>query len=230
MKCPDPILLGLTGSRAYGLDHPGSDYDWRGIFVKPTDQILSLSRFQGTDTVEYAEDEANSFVLHEVGKFIHLALAGNPTILEQLFLEEYRALTRDGQLLVDIRDCFLSRRVRDSYGGYAVQQVQRLRRREREGYEGFGPALKKRRAKHAMHCFRLLTQGYQLLTLGRLEVRLPDPDFYRAIGDLSTEELNELFEWRLNELDAAVADSPLPPEPDFDTANEILLTIRRSHL
>ena len=36
------ILKALVGSRAHGLNGPDSDWDWRGIYVQPTNEILSM--------------------------------------------------------------------------------------------------------------------------------------------------------------------------------------------
>lgn len=43
MKPKNIILEGITGSKAYGLDHEGSDIDIKGIYVVPTEQALSLN-------------------------------------------------------------------------------------------------------------------------------------------------------------------------------------------
>ena len=36
------ILKVLTGSRAYGLDTPESDYDYHGVYVTPTSELLAI--------------------------------------------------------------------------------------------------------------------------------------------------------------------------------------------
>src|SRR4051812_45488267 len=151
------ILEGIVGSRAYGLAREGSDVDHLGIFAYRTNEFWVLS--QPTETVthsgpQYTEDRT----YHEVGKYLRLALQCNPTILELLWLPDELIVQHEfeGSALRVIRRSFLSeQRVRDAYGGYAVQQAERLRRRNLEGKEGFSSDTARRTAKHARHCFRL---------------------------------------------------------------------------
>ena len=217
------ILFGLAGSQAYGLAGPDSDEDMRGVFVYPTTDILGLGRFCGPQTTENKELD---IVLHEVGKFVHLALAANPSILEQLFFEDYHELTAEGEMLVAARPYFLSQKIRQTYGGYATQQYKRLVQREQEGRVGFGPKTSKRREKHARHLARLLLQGQQLLATGELTLKLDKTQrkFVRRAERLNTFDLGELFADQMALLDAI--DSPLPKETDYEAVNEILLDIR----
>ena len=109
------ILEAVVGSTAYGLATPDSDIDMLGVYVAPTEKILGLKSVQET-IITKNPDKA----IHEVGKFIHLAIQCNPTILELLFLEEYTTLTEEGKLLVDNRQAFLSKKIFNAYGGYAI--------------------------------------------------------------------------------------------------------------
>lgn len=216
------ILFGLAGSKAYGLDTPESDEDMRGVFVTPTRNILGLGKYRGPETVDDVQHET---VFHEVEKFVRLALAGNPSIIEQLYLDDYRELTAEGSLLVGQRKAFLSQRVRKTYGGYAIQQMKRLERRERDGMVGFGPKTSKRREKHARHLARLCQQGTQLLLDSDLNVRVTNRDELFTIGRMDTPMLKAWFELAMSRLDQI--NSGLPMEPDYKTVNELLLEIRR---
>ena len=215
------ILFGLAGSKAYGLDTPDSDEDWRGVFVYPTDTILGLPQFRGPETVDDTDHET---VLHEVGKFVRLALAGNPSIVEQLFFPVYPTLTAEGGLLTHNRFAFLSQRVRQTYGGYAIQQMKKLETRERQGMVGFGPKVTKRYEKHARHLGRLCQQGAQLLRDGTLDIRVKDRDELFDLGTLPVAELRAWFQAAMAEMDGI--DSPLPVEPEYAVVNELLLEIR----
>ena len=217
------ILLGITGSQAHGLAGPTSDIDMRGIFLYPTEAILGLSKFRGPDVSTSAVDDV---VLYEVGKFVSLALAANPSILELLFLPEYGHITNEGKLLVVKREAFLSKKVRQTYGGYATQQYKRLVRREKDGMVGFGPKTSKRREKHARHLMRLMIQGQELLATGEFSVGLNkrDRNAVRKVEKLSTEDLGKLFKEELQKMDEIK--SPLPDEPDYELVNYLLLEIR----
>jgi predicted nucleotidyltransferase len=214
------ILEGITGSRAYGLDNKDSDTDIKGIYVAPTRDILGL--FKTRETYDHVDPD---WVYHEVGKFIELALKGNPTILEMLFLEGYTQLAPLGKYLVDNRHLFLSDNVKNSYGGYAFHQVSALNARQ----YGFGHGRNKRYEKHARHCFRLLLQGRQLLESGTLQVRVTPEQREElfAVGKLPVSDLVTKFTDEYNHFRDVT--SVLPPNPDKDGVNKILLKIRKGN-
>lgn len=73
------ILKTLVGSQAHGLADENSDNDFRGVFVTPTNKILSLGyKYKANDWFEGKEDQT----LYEIGHFLHLATKCNPSILE----------------------------------------------------------------------------------------------------------------------------------------------------
>lgn len=193
------ILEAVMGSKAYGLDTPESDEDLRSVFVARTRHVLSLEKPK--DTIQKNDPDV---VLQEVGKFISLALANNPTVLEMFFIEDYRVLTEEGRLLVDNRDCFLSQRVRKTFGGYAIAQVKRL---ERRADGTFASDLKGRYAKHARHCFRLIQQGTELLSTGHITVKVSNRDELFAVGELDPVALKERFEEEFAIFDATESTS-----------------------
>jgi hypothetical protein len=82
----------LGGSRAYGLETPESDTDYRGVFIN-TDpaQILGLSRFDVQDN----KKETDDVVYFEVRKFFGLLKNGNTGALEILFTEDANFLEFD---------------------------------------------------------------------------------------------------------------------------------------
>lgn len=73
------ILNTLVGSHAHGLAEEGSDKDYRGVYVVPTRDLLSLN-FDGKKVLwEEGERDQTGY---EVGHFLQLALKGVPNILE----------------------------------------------------------------------------------------------------------------------------------------------------
>ena len=205
------ILDGIVGSVAYGLNTPQSDIDIKGIFVYPTEKILSLNK--GKETINKNNPDIEH---HEVEKFIRLAAKCNPTILELLYLEKYRILTTEGKMLINNRDCFLSKKIYKTYGGYALSQAKKLLKK--------GDTFT-RYKKHARHCFRLLQQGRQLLENHNLTVKVSNRDELFAIGDMSPDELYFKFEREFEEFNTIK--TTLPDNPDYNKINEILLKIRR---
>lgn len=75
------ILKALVGSRAHGLHREDSDWDWRGIYVQPTREILALGH--NPKTVQWLEGKED-FTNYEIGHFLMLATKANPSVLELL--------------------------------------------------------------------------------------------------------------------------------------------------
>lgn len=74
------IMQVLVGSQAHGLAGPESDFDYRGVYVLPTQEILSLGyTYKGTHWVEGEKEDQTAY---EIGHFLNLASKANPTILE----------------------------------------------------------------------------------------------------------------------------------------------------
>jgi len=218
------VLEGVVGSTLYGMAHEGSDVDTLGVFVSPTDEVLSLDGIRHETVVHSDPDSAH----HEIGKFIRLCLGCNPTVLELLYLPEYTVQTQFGADLVMMRDSFLSEhKVRMAFGGYAHQQIVKLGKRVEEGKEGFGRGL--RYEKHVRHCFRLMIECEQLLKTGTLNPVLTQDEVDRLFW-LSTQPLetvnSEYCEYK-DYLDSLKTD--LPQSPDYWAINEVLLLIRHSN-
>ncbi|MDA0638214.1 nucleotidyltransferase domain-containing protein [Nonomuraea sp. MCN248] len=217
------LLAGVVGSTAYGLAGPGSDVDRLGVYAAPTLDLVGLTRPRES-IVSTGPDRT----LHEAGKWCRLALAGNPTVMELLWLPDdlYETRTPLGDELISIRTAFLSApRVRDAYLGYATEQFRRL---ERRGDGSFSADLRRRTSKHARHLARLLHQGRELYETGRLLIRLPDPDAIRAFGERvaagDTEEARTLL--KTTEEAFGIARTPLPAQPGRDVVEEWLRRVR----
>lgn len=209
------ILQGITGSTAYGLATPTSDIDRHGIFLAPTRAILGVLPVQ--ESVVTTDPDV---ALHEVGKFVRLAMKANPTILELLWLESYEILHPAAQLLIDNRDAFLSKTIYKSYGGYAIAQAHRLNARG----DSYSSDTKNRTAKHSRHCMRLLQQGSQLLKTGTMSIRVENRDDLFAFGELPVSEIVDRFEREFKAFDAI--QTHLPDQPDVARVNRLLLEIR----
>lgn len=221
MNIPANVILeGITGSKAYGLATKDSDTDLKGVFVAPTSDILGLKTVK--ETIDHTDPD---YSYHEVGKFIKLAMKGNPTILEMLFLTDYTKLSEEGSILVANRHKFLSNIIYKSYGRYAISQARRLNARG----DSFSSDTKHRYAKHARHCFRLLWQGRELLETGNLTVHVTPEQRKELfdIGDLPVSQLVDRFELEFSEFDKI--ESVLPDEPDKKAINVLLLNIRKAN-
>lgn len=224
------LALGVTGSTAYGLANENSDEDQMGIYIVPTRKLFSFD-FNVNKASRVSNDP--DIQMHEIGKYINLALSGNPTITEVMYLNEY--LYFDGLLepLVENRHKMSgSIKVKGAYVGYAVAQANRLVNRQENGRKGFNSDLAKRTAKHGRHCFRLMLQAEQLLTEGVVKIDVSDHrDELFAMGELAEtnpEEFLRAFESRKNFIDSI--DPVIPPEPDKEWAEKYLTQVRIDNL
>ncbi|SCL67620.1 hypothetical protein GA0070603_4529 [Micromonospora chersina] len=218
------LLSGIVGSVAYGLAGPDSDVDRIGVFAAPTIAFHGLH--PPRESVVTTDPDVT---LHECAKYARLALSGNPTATELMWLPEecYETRTAFGERLIGIRSAFLSApRVRDAYLGYASQQFRKLTARDST------VGGRRRSAKHARHLARLLHQGRVLYATGVLEIRLAEPEWFRAFGERvaggALAEAEELV--AAAERDFARIRTPLPERPDEETVERWLLDVRAAHL
>lgn len=111
----------ISGSKAYGLDLPTSDTDIRGVFLLPKEQ------FFGLNYIPQISDEKNDCVYYELGRYIDLLQKNNPNILELLATPQECILHKHPFLDAIQPALFLSKRCKDTFGGYAFTQVRKAR-------------------------------------------------------------------------------------------------------
>ena len=127
MHAPVPIFETVHGSQAYGLARPGSDTDRKGVVVGPRRWYLGVR--PGPEQLELSPDH----VRYDVRKFLRLVGRANPTVLETLFTdpEHHEVVAPAGARLLEERERFVTRRVAQTFAGYAMGQLARIRRHRR---------------------------------------------------------------------------------------------------
>lgn len=117
------ILLALGGSRAYGTNLPESDIDIRGFAVNPSNQVYGLIK-----DFEQVVDTATDTTIYSLNKMVQLLTSCNPNTIEILGCrpEDYLYIHELGQLVLDNKKNFLSKKAIDTFGGYATAQYNRL--------------------------------------------------------------------------------------------------------
>jgi predicted nucleotidyltransferase len=211
------VLSVVVGSRAYGLATADSDVDRRGVFVAPTPLYW---RFDKPPThVDGPEAERFSW---EFERFCGLALDANPTVLECLWSPLVEQVTSIGGELLALRGAFLSRRAHRTFHRYAESQFRKLEADLRNhGEPGW---------KHVMHLLRLLLSGRHLVEHGEPLVDVSEHrERLLAVrrGEVGWDEIEA---WRTSlttGMNAALATSPLPGEPDRALVEELLVSVRR---
>lgn len=214
------LLAVVVGSRAYGLDGPGSDHDRRGVFAAPTRAFWHLDK-----PPTHRDGPLPEQFSWEIERFCTLALQANPTVLEVLWSPLTTLTTPHGDNLRRVRRAFLSRRVSETYGGYAADQLKRVAaRRERTGETNH---------KQAMHMIRLLLAGAHVLRTGDVLVdvrHLRDRLLAVRRGDLDWPSVTAWATDLQADLTTAAAATALPPAPDRTTVDDLLVAVREDLL
>jgi predicted nucleotidyltransferase len=114
----------ITGSKSYGVDNEFSDEDVKMMSCLPKEWLFSLGEEWET-TTSYKPD----FEIHSPKKIITLLNKQNPTALEMVYTEErfIKKESKYSRLLRKYRDLFLSQQCFEAYGGYATQQLMRIK-------------------------------------------------------------------------------------------------------
>jgi predicted nucleotidyltransferase len=143
------IFLTLAGSQAHGTAREGSDVDLRGVCIAPLATRLSLSspfeqyegplegpldaivrpRLQTHVTAASGLAIKTEAVVFDVAKFLGLCSTANPNALEILFADEQDWVfeTPAWRRLHAERRRFLTRRVQQTFSGYALAQLRKIK-------------------------------------------------------------------------------------------------------
>jgi len=155
------VFLALSGSRAHGTSNDASDIDVMGVALPTREQLLTV--FQKFDQENRADklacfasdlpaSEQNVVkrsklegTVYGLQKYLNLATMANPNIIENLFCRdnEVRLITELGEQLRAHRELFVTSKCRHTFGGYAINQLGRIRRHYRWHHNGpDGPPLR----------------------------------------------------------------------------------------
>lgn len=130
----DMILLCRAGSRVYGTNTDESDLDVKGVLIPPKQYLLGLQKFDQMAApakfLPYYDGEIpTEGTIYDLHKFVSLALMSNPNILDVLFCRDEDVLfaSSAGRALRDARESFISRKAIQTFHGYAVSQLKRIK-------------------------------------------------------------------------------------------------------
>lgn len=215
------IFSCIVGSKAYGLATDKSDTDRRGIYVPPTDRVLSIWGVPEQFEKKHGADE----VFYELGKFIRLGLKATPNALEMLYSPIIEREEEMAKKLLELKECFVSKLCKKTYGGYAHQQLVKAKTAHDKGIEP--------NTKDMMHCIRLMYSGIEVLKTGSVLV-----DVGKHREELLNIKDNKVpfskLEEKYNELEKefmeAAEKSEIRNEPDEQKINEFLIWARREML
>lgn len=234
------ILLGYMGSISHGTQIPSTnpdcidDVDMMGVSIAPESVYMGLGKFEQKEA-KYKEFDS---VVYEIKKFFSLLLKQNPNVLGLLWLQHQNYIYKSpvGQSIIDNRHLFISKEAYHSFSGYAHGQLHRMEHLACKGYMG-----QKRKqlvekfgydCKNAAHLIRLLRMGIEFLTDGQLRVFREDAVELKEIksGQWSLEKVKREADALFILAREAYVRSPLPPQPNYKAAEELLIGILRSSL
>lgn len=231
---PFTVLAGTVGSTAHGLNVADGveDMDVMGVCVEPIGMALGFPSFEQFiyRTAINREHDHNArsragdvdMTIYSLRKYVRLALKGNPTILTLLFVPDNHLVKIDGvgTELQQLAPAIVSKKAGSAYLGYMQAQRQRLLG-ERGGRHGCRSELQNKfgyDSKYAAHIVRLGLQGIELMSTGRLTLPMPESDrkWVLAIrrGEMEMDKMLSIAGSTEAELKDAIAESPLPEEPD----------------
>ena len=210
------ILRGVIGSTAYGtaLDSQ-ADRDEMGVFMEPPALVCGLRRcdtYTQRDQPQGARSQPGDLdlVMHSLRRYCQLAVKGNFSTLQLLYLPSYITVTPIGAALVAMRESFITRKAGAQFFGYLngqkhkltgerAKNVNRPELVEKYGYD----------TKFAMHALRVGLQGIEAMTRRRITLPVPEPELstLRAVrtGQVSFAEAIALIEDAEKRLDGLVS-------------------------
>jgi uncharacterized protein len=229
------VVVSLSGAHAYGFPSPDSDLDLKCVHLAPTASLLGFPSTPAPgERLEVREGVELDYSSNELGGVLLGVLKGNGNYLER-FLSGFTLSTGPGfALLQPLVRAALSQRVARHYAGFGNQ----LRAEWVQGGQ--------RSAKKLLYVLRTTLTGTHLLRTGELVTdvtallpryglddaralveqkrRGEKADLPQALATAWAGRLDGLFAG----LDAAQANSVLPPEPQHAKALEEALRSLRT--
>ncbi|KAL6058562.1 Nucleotidyltransferase [Balamuthia mandrillaris] len=166
------LMAMVMGSQAYNLAHEGSDYDYMGVFLAPSEELLSLNG-PPADCLNHLPGEPEpDITLYEAKRFCQLLLAGNPFMMEIVFANvaemlrmgtiEFDEGSEWRQIFLDetFQQSLLTQKVVIGYLDYIKSQIKQAKRKKRL------------KGKRIYHTLRLLWEAERLLKGKRPKVWL----------------------------------------------------------
>lgn len=233
------ILRSVVGSTAFGTGVGNSDVDIMGVCIEPPDCVIGLNSFEQYKSRSVPEGLRSGpgdtdMTIYSLRKFMRLALKGNPSILELLFVRYEIGRGPGIDLIFDGPEMVASKQAGHCFLGYMEAQRQRLTGEIGHGHGKRGGGQREELieefgfdVKFASHMCRLGFEGVEYLETGRLILPLPlhQREWLQQmrLGEVSLENALKaagVLEARLKEL---LTTSELPDKPDYEKANAWLI-------
>lgn len=234
----DLILLGEYGSTSHGVSTEDSDFDFIGVAVEPFSAVFGLESYEHTVLKDVAASEATAAgdeegTIYALKKFLKLAEDGNTAIMSALYLPKYEVLTEAGEMLVNARGLFRSKRVLRRFASHLENERRRMV--GELGAKVLRPQLVEKfgfDTKAAYQATKLAFHASRFAEVGELSIPFPENEIATILsirsGEMKREEVNELLVEARTRIDNEAENSTtLPDRPDREKINELCAKIYR---
>ena len=225
-----------TGSQMYGTVTPNSDEDYGGIFIPNKEYVIGLKRCDQVDlsnkkstTIRNQKGDID-YTLYSLPKFIKLAIGNNPNIIE-FFFADYTCILHEDKYWNKLKEnyhLFISKKAYYTFKGYSYSQRKKLEtkkenmtgRKELAGKFGYD-------TKFASHLIRLLGEGLEILTEGRIILPLRYNNLVRDIklGQYTLDWVLKKAEEIEKLVDLAYVNSKLQDRADLVKINKLQMEL-----
>lgn len=213
------VLKALVGSRAHGLHREDSDYDYRGVHLVPTKEILSLNyKYSPISWLEDNVDETS----YEIGHFLHLCTKANPSVLEVLVAEKRMIDTPYAQEMRELMPyMFTPQDAFNAFAGYSKNQQKKL-------LEG----TLDRPLKYGVAYVRTAYNLWDLFETGSFSLSVESKQLLEELvtiksGELSNGDIIDLAETYIGEAKRLLPN--LPNRQNLQMINDFLIRVRREN-
>lgn len=243
---PNEILRSVVGSGVHGIAIAGTDdHDEMGVYIEPPELVLGFARHR-EDYIWRTQPEGVrsghgdiDLVMYALGKYLRLAVKGNPTVMLPLFAPEESlvVLTPLGEELRAMRTDLLSRQAVERFLGYMHAQHERMLGVSRRKVPNRPELIEKYGwdVKYGSHALRLAYQGLEIAATGRLSLPLPDRERERVLavkrGEVPREEVSAEIGRVQTEVRALLDEgrTPLPEHADHERVTAWAVDAQRRH-
>jgi predicted nucleotidyltransferase len=216
----------VVGSRLHGLNKANSDYDYRGVFLHPLQDVLSpWKQLKNTHWIE-GDNDNTAF---ELADFVKRCTKGDPNSLEVLWSDIIEHDTLAFSLLRKARVKLLdSKAIYEAHKNYSHSQYKKMNLFEPDA----------RTPKFAVAYIRSLVQGIQLLERGTFEPSIEryNPKLAKELmaikydySNYSLMTLTSIFEAYMQKLNEAYAANHKRFTPDIAWLEDYLVEIQANN-